>query len=187
MSRRAGQAWPGWLRLAAGAGIALSLAASGGCLGGYRLGSTSLYSCNVRTVYVPIFESDSFRRQLGERLTEAVIREIQLKTPYQLATADQADSILSGRIIGDTKRIVVESPTDEPREVEINFQAQVSWLDRRTNQTRELGAVPLPAAMVDVGQSWTLIPEVGQSITTAQQQSIERLAQQIVALMEEPW
>ena len=71
--------------------------------------------------------------------------------------------------------------------MELNFQAQVSWLDRRTNQTRELGAVPVPAAMVDVGQSWTAIPEVGQSITTAQQQALERLAQQIVALMEEPW
>lgn len=187
MTRRRGAPAPRSSRFLTWIVIGLALGASGGCLTGYRWGSTSLYSCNVRTVYVPVFESDSFRRQLGERLTEAVIREIQLKTPYQLATADQADSILSGRIIGDTKRLVVESPTDEPREVELNFQAQVSWLDRRNNQTRELGAVPIPAAMVDVGQSWTAIPEVGQSIATAQQQALERLAQQIVALMEEPW
>ena len=32
-----------------------------------------------------------------------------------------------------------------------------------------------------------LIPEAGQSVATAQQQAIERLAQQIVGTMEAPW
>jgi hypothetical protein len=55
---------------AAAAGWALVL----GCAP-YRMGVQSLYSCNIRTVYVPMFESDSFRRNLGERLTEAVQKE----------------------------------------------------------------------------------------------------------------
>ncbi len=165
----------------------LLLASSAGCLAGYRWGNRTLYSCNVRTVYVPVFESDSLRRQLGERLTEAVIREIQTKTPYQIAGSQEADSILSGRITSDTKRVIVETPTDEPRQLDVNFQVQVSWIDRRTNKVEELGAVPLPPAVVDVGQSWTMIAEVGQSVASSQQQVIDRLAQQIVALMEQPW
>ena len=68
-----------------------------GCVG-YRIGTESLYPCNIHTVYVPVFESDSFRRYLGERLTEAVIKEIELKTPYKVTGDSEADSILSGRI-----------------------------------------------------------------------------------------
>ena len=32
-----------------------------------------------------------------------------------------------------------------------------------------------------------MIPEVGQSVATTQQQAIQRLAEQIVSTMEEPW
>ena len=45
----------------------------------------------------------------------------------------------------------------------------------------------LPAELVDVGASATFIPEVGQSVATAHQQAIHRVAEQIVGLMENPW
>jgi len=31
------------------------------------------------------------------------------------------------------------------------------------------------------------VPEVGQSVETAQQEAIQRIATQIVSLMEKPW
>ena len=43
-----------------------------GCIG-YHAGTNSLYAADVATVYVPMIESDSYRRDLGERLTEAII------------------------------------------------------------------------------------------------------------------
>jgi hypothetical protein len=46
---------------------------------------------------------------------------------------------------------------------------------------------PVPPALVPFGQNSTLIAEGGQSVTTAQQQAIQRLAEQIVGAMEEPW
>lgn len=49
------------------------------------------------------------------------------------------------------------------------------------------GAVPLPAASVDVGQSAALVPEYGRSVVSTQQEGIVKMAQQIVGLMEEPW
>ena len=61
----------------------------------YQVGSESLYAPDVATVYVPMIESDSYRRDLGERLTEAVIKEIELKTPYKVVGTPDADSILS--------------------------------------------------------------------------------------------
>ncbi len=43
----------------------------------YHIGNSSLFPPDIHTVYVPMFESDSFRRDLGERLTEAVCKEIE--------------------------------------------------------------------------------------------------------------
>ncbi len=159
----------------------------GGCAG-YQVGNDSLYPSHIRSVYVPIFESSSFRPHLGERLTEAVMKEIQLKTPYRVVgDAVVADSILSGRITGDTKRVLIENRYDEPREVEVSLQVQVQWLDRQANLIRQSGPIPVPSEIVTVGESATAVPEVGQSIATAQQQAIHRLAEQIVAMMEIPW
>lgn len=157
-----------------------------GCAG-YRFGAASLYPPEIRTVHVPIFESNSFRRNLGEWLTEAVIREIELKTPYKVVHDSNADSILSGTLISDAKRLIVVSPTDEPRETEIGMQVQVRWVDRRGNELREPTGVPIPPELVDITGTASLVPEFGHSIATAQQLAIEQLAQQIVTLMEVPW
>ena len=47
------------------------LLASGGCAR-YHIGADTMFPRDVQTVYVPIFESVSLRRGLGEWLTEAV-------------------------------------------------------------------------------------------------------------------
>jgi len=166
---------------------ALLSLSSAGCAG-YQVGNASLYPSHIRTVYVPVFESNSFRPHLGERLTEAVIKEIEEKTPYKVVgDAVQADSVLSGRITGETKRVIVESRFDLPRQVEVNLQVQVRWLDRQENLIRQSSPIPLPPELVTIGETATATPEAGSSIATAQQQAIHRLAQQIVAMMEAPW
>ena len=157
-----------------------------GCAG-YQIGAQSLYPAHIRTVYVPMIDSSSFRRNLGERLTEAVMKEIELKTPYKVVGNPNADSVLTAHIIGDTKRLVVENRSGDPREVQVNLAVEVSWIDRRGNVLRRAEPIPLPVEVTDVGGSANLIPEVGQSVATAHQQAIGRLAEQIVALMEAPW
>ncbi|MFM7035056.1 MAG: LPS assembly lipoprotein LptE [Planctomycetia bacterium] len=172
------------------AAIVMVLAGVAGCAG-YRFGNNTLYAPNVRTVYVPVFQSDSFRTtpsvDLGERLTEAVCKEIEKRTPFKLVgTAEAADSVLTGRVVADTKRMVVESPTDQSRQVEMNMQCLVTWADRG-GAVLATGAVPMPAASVDVGQASMLVPEYGRSVVSTQQEGIQRMARQIVGLMEEPW
>jgi hypothetical protein len=44
-----------------------------------------------------------------------------------------------------------------------------------------------PAPRVIVGSLGDFIPEIGQSLTTAQKQNVDRLAVQIVSMMEKPW
>lgn len=173
--------WMPWL---------LALAVSTGCAG-YRFGNNTLYAPNVRTVYVPVFQCDAYRTtpaiDIGERLTEAVCKEIEKRTPFKVVGSPEgADSTLTGRIVADTKRMVVESPTDQSRMVELNYQTLVEWADRGGTVIAS-GAVPLPAAQVDVGQAAALVPEYGRSVASTQQEAIIKLAQQIVGLMEEPW
>ncbi len=157
-----------------------------GCAG-YQVGAGSLYAPDVTTVYVPMIDSDSYRRDLGERLTEAIIKEIELKTPYKVVSTPDADSILSARLLTDTRRTVIENAFDDPRLSEIELRAEVAWLNRRRLPIAPPQSVPIPPELVLINQTSNLIPEVGQSVATQQQQTIERLAQQIVSTMEAPW
>ena len=157
-----------------------------GCTG-YQVGNRSLYDRDVRTVYVPMFESASYRRNLGERLTEAVMKEIEAKTPYKVVGSPNADSILSGRIVGETKRVVAENAYDDPRELEVNLQVEVSWIDRQGSAIRAAACVELPPELSMVHGNTSLVPEVGQSVATAHQLAIGRVAERIVAMMETPW
>ncbi len=152
----------------------------------YQVGNDALFPPDVTTVYVPMVESESFRPGLGEALTEAIAKEIEAKTPYKVVGSPNADSILSANIINDTKRVIVENKFDEPRSTEVNYQVQVSWINRKGDLIYG-GAVPLPPAMVELGQGAAYIPEYGQSYTTSQYQVVQRMAEQIVGLMERPW
>ncbi|MFM8494115.1 MAG: LPS assembly lipoprotein LptE [Planctomycetia bacterium] len=169
--------------------LLLAAIATLGCAS-YRFGNNTLYAPNVRTVYVPMIQSESYRTtpgvDLGERLTEAVCKEIEKRTPFKVVGDPNADSVLTARIVADTKRMVVESPTDQSRQVEMNLQVLVTWADRGGSVLAS-GQVPLPAASVDVGQAAMLVPEFGRSVVSTQQEGLVKMAQQIVGLMEEPW
>ena len=51
------------------------------------------------------------------------------------------------------------------------------------------GGTPIPFSplLVNVSQTASFVPEAGQSMATAQQEAIQRLAEQIVGQMEAPW
>jgi hypothetical protein len=166
--------------------ISIYLLSAVGCMG-YQVGAGSLYAPDVATVYVPMIDSDSYRRDLGERLTEAVVKEIELKTPYKVVNTPDADSILSARLITDTRRTLIENAFDDPRLAETELRAEVTWLNRRRLPIVPAQAVAIPPGLVEMSATSNFIPEAGQSVATSQQQAIERLAQQIVSTMEAPW
>jgi hypothetical protein len=166
--------------------LSICLLTLAGCVG-YQVGAGSLYAPDVATVYVPMIESDSYRRDLGERLTEAVVKEILLKTPYTVVSTPDADSVLSARLVSDTRRTLIENAFDDPRLAETELRAEVTWLNRRRLPIVPMQAMPVPPQLVLINQTSNLIPEAGQSVATSQQQAIERLAQQIVSTMEAPW
>jgi hypothetical protein len=164
---------------------AVSLALAG--CAGYQFGAATMFPQNIRTVHVPVFESDSFRRGLGEWLTEAVVKEIESRPGYKVVTRAHADSILEGRIIGDTKRVVVENRFDDPRDIEVTMRVHIRWLDNRGQLLTPATTIPVPDTLIEAQHAISLVPEVGQSNVSNQQENIEQLAKQIVATMEMPW
>lgn len=150
----------------------------------YRFGPQNLYPARITTIYVPLFQSDSFRRNLGERLTEAVVKKINSQTNFRVVSSPLADSTLTGRVLVESKRVIVESRTDEPRAAEAVFSVEVAWTDR--DQTLLAGGTVQPRTVEVLSQA-ELVPEVGQSMSVTQQEVIDDLASQIVALLEMPW
>jgi len=154
----------------------------------YQYGSRSLYRSDVRTVHVPMIESDSFRRHLGERLTEAVVKQIETRTPYKVVGAtEDADSELRCRLVSDTKRVAVETRTDEPRLLDLGLYVQMQWTDRSRQTLLQRHEIPLPSELLQIGENGLMVAEVGQSIATTQQKAIDRIATQIVDQMEAAW
>jgi hypothetical protein len=143
----------------------------------YRVGQQSLFRSDIRTVHVPIFESATYRRYLGERLTESVAKEIELNTPYKVVDSLTADSVLTGKIVGMRKSVLSETINDDPRNIEASFRVQVTWTDRRGNILMQR----------TYNSPSNFIPEGGQSLATAQQDAIEQAARDIVTQMQVWW
>ena len=109
------------------------------------LGYTSRpnYDTEIRTVHVPIFKNVSFRRGLEFELTEAVIREIEAKTPYKVVSDPAcADTELTGTIVSLNKTPITMNPLNEVREAETVLTVQVVWRNLRTG---EILSQPRPA------------------------------------------
>jgi hypothetical protein len=135
----------------------------------------------VKTVFV-YFKSQRFRRDLQLMLAEAVTKEINMRTPYRtVGNPEQADSILEGVITVDDKNLIVEAPTNLPRQLSTQLTVWVNW---KHNPPLESEKNQQPAAITDAFQ---FVPEIGQTALTSFQQSTENIAKQIVDMMEKPW
>ncbi len=160
-------------------GMITFIVAVAGCRG-YQFGDQVLYRPDIHTVHVDMFTSESFRKFLGQRLTEAVVKAIESDTPMRIANRATADSFLHGRLLRERKRVLSETRNDDPRDLQLDYRIEVTWTDR--------SGVPLmPRQILQLDQSVNFIPESGQSLTTAEQEIINRLAHQVVQQMEMPW
>jgi hypothetical protein len=161
----------------AAASLLLMILIFGGCAT-YHVGNQFLFRNDIRSIHVEMFESNSFRRFLGQRLTEAVIKEIELSTPLVISEPQLAHSFLRGRILTDIKNPRGETFNDDVRVLDNAWTIEVTWTDR--------AGVPLMQRQVlKIRREGILIPEGGQSLSTTQQSIIEQFARDIVNQMEQ--
>ncbi len=168
---------------------ALFVAVLSGCFGcsGYQIGTNTLYNTEIRTVHVPIFQSDSFREDIGERLTEAVCKRIEQRTPYKVVHRSSADSVLTGRLTRELQNVSIVDDYAGTRQKKVELTMYVQWKDRRGNSLRTMSPIAWNDAPVDITTSSDMVAEMGHSYATASQEAIDKMADQIVDMMQMPW
>jgi hypothetical protein len=154
-----------------------------GC--GYTVGNA--FQGNVRSVYVPIATSDDFRRGAEFQLTEAVLNEIKSRTPFRLAKSEAADTKLTMKVKPMRKSVLGTTADNDPRELQVQYAVDVVWEDLRTGRILAQRQVALEPDVSHLFATANFAPEVGQSLATATQEAMGKMARQIVDLMEAPW
>ncbi|MEO1616555.1 MAG: LptE family protein [Planctomycetota bacterium] len=153
----------------------------------YRYGSDALFPANVRTVHIPVVRNETYRHDLGPQLTEALIEEVQRQTPYTVVGNPNADSVLQCTITGQSKVILTETATDDPRALDTAVAVAANWTTRDGRPLMQNSLAMSETDAIGFSQSSRFVPEAGQSIDTANQDAIDGLAKRIVAQMESRW
>ncbi|MAI72653.1 MAG: hypothetical protein CMM01_17340 [Rhodopirellula sp.] len=173
-----------------GAALLLTMAAltllTTGCVT-YRFGSATMFRTGIRTIHVPIVRNDTFRHDLGIRLTEAITNEIENRTPYKVTGDPNADSTLTCRVTRQTKQVLSEADTDDPRALNAVISVRSSWVSRDGELLMQNSVVPSDDIGISFAQESRFVPEAGQSVGLATQAAIEQLASSIVSQMELRW
>ena len=163
--------------------VAVVIAASAitaGCLTGYSAGE--LYPENVRTVYLPIFANRSFYRETEFRLTEALVKEIESRTPYKVVSSGAADTELTGTILAVNKRLLSRAfEGGVPQELQVTIVADFQWKDLRTGQL-----IRKRSRIEGTGQYVPTHP-VSEPFEVAQHEAVALLSSEIVSVMRSDW
>lgn len=156
---------------------ALVLLSLCGC--GYR--QAGLFRTDVRTVAVPIFENRTFYQGIEFALTEAVIKEIELRTPYKVTAASTADTILAGKIeLVNQRRLSRTRDGGLVQDVEMTLIANAEWKfsGGKTLRRRE--------GMQTAGRAVVTRP-VGEQLELGLNDAVQAMATKIVDMMREDW
>jgi hypothetical protein len=165
-----------------------AILSSTGCIGlPYHVGTKSLFGEDVKTVYVPIFQSDNSRRDLAERLTEAVCKRIEARSPYKVVGRPSADSVLEGKVLLRQQTVSLYNNYADPRQKTGTLSVEVKWKDRRERDLRHFDSIPWNDGSGTVTATENFNPEYGHSELTMEQRQIDVIADQIVGMMENPW
>lgn len=139
-----------------------------------------LHRQDVDTVYVEMFDTDSFRRGYEFKLTDAICKRIEAQTPYKIVSdRSVADTILGGSMSVGVGVLAGERWTGRPLENEALISVTVTWKNLKTGQV-----------LVDnetVYGSTSYSPQMGQPIDYSVNQAVNKAAQKVVELMEQPW
>ena len=155
---------------------------------GYQVGVHSLFGQDIQTVYVPMVDADPTRRHLAERLTEAICKEIEQRSSYKVVGRPNADSVLECRIVRKRQRVSLVDGYNDPRQKSGELTLEVRWQDRHSRDIRQFDSFAWNEdSTTRITASDAMVAEFGHSLLTSEQQQIDRIANQIVGMMESPW
>jgi hypothetical protein len=153
----------------------------GGCAG-YTMADQ--YRPGIKTVAVDMWGrgKDVYRRELEMRITEAVVKRIEQDTPYKVTTKARADTLLTGSLDNVEQRTLsFDTDTGLARETEMTFTVSFVWKYLRSGQTL------VEKKGMKVSASYTRQNPLQEDFFQGSENTINRLAEEVVQKMEKPW
>lgn len=142
----------------------------------------SIFNEQVKTVAVPIATNTTHYRQIGFMLTDAVIKEIESRTPWKVTYASRADTVLNLTVqdVG-LQTLSLSDLTGLNEEVVISLTVDFSWDDLESNQ-------PIFARQgFSAGGLFVPSNPSGEVMQIGQFQVVQQLATDIVDEMASSW
>lgn len=149
---------------------------------GYTLRSP--HRGGIRTVAVPIWTRGKgvYRRELEMRSTQAIVKRIELDTPYKVTRKARADTLLAGTIDLVEQRILSMNPdTGMPRELELTLHVSFKWTDLRS------GKALVERSNFRVAGTYIPSAPFSEDFFHGSEDVVSRLARRVVEQMEADW
>lgn len=168
-----------WLLVSLTTGLSLASCASDPTKG-YSTKST--YDESVRSVAVPMFDNGTFSVGLEASLTEAIIKELRLVTPWIVTSPGNSETTLSGTLTRtDLVSYSRESQTGLVQEVGVRLTVNFDWVDNRTGKTL--------VARRNFSATEPFVPSrpAVERLSIGEQAAIQELARDIVSELRSNW
>lgn len=147
---------------------------------GYAFDST--FDESIQSVAVPIFRNETTSRGLEVQLTEAVMKQIQQRTPWHLAPTDRADTTLVGVISSTRLTVLSDDPqTGLVQEQAVRITIRFEWRDNRS------GDILVARDGYSASGVFSPARKVGDRIEFGQRAAIDELAHDLVSDMRSSW
>ncbi|MEM1013394.1 MAG: LPS assembly lipoprotein LptE [Planctomycetota bacterium] len=150
-----------------------------GCAYG-PLEADEAYRDDVATVAVAAAVNAAPRPEVSAAVSDALVREVEQRTPYRVADVERADTLLEVTI----REVDVGTPlrsrnTGFPQVSSLDVIAEATWTDLRDGQTLlRLSGIR--------GES-EHFPEYGEGVPVSERSAAEALAERIVDEMAARW
>jgi hypothetical protein len=115
--------------------LLLSACASDPTLG---YSSASTFPAQYSTIAIDIFENESFSRDIEFELADALVKEVEARTPYKVTPGARADTLLTGRITRvELDQLSKSKLTGLGEEVVLAVTVDFTWTNARTGEVIE--------------------------------------------------
>jgi len=144
--------------------------------------SSSLYPKQYQSIAIPIFQNSTMTRDVEFMLTDAIIKEIQVRSPYRVVDKHVAETLLTGTITSMNLRTLSRSQTTGlDNEVLFKVVIDFEWYDQ-VNGNRIVGRKNFASSAVFIPSRPSSEPlEIGQFAV------VQQLASDIVDQMQASW
>ncbi len=143
---------------------------------GYR--NDPVFPEGMRHIAVPVFDNDTYYRQIELALTRNVCDEIRSRPGLNITDETHADVILKGKIRKVSQSVLSITHQEKPNEESATTSVQCELVDARTGRSLKKFSV---SERVD----YVLL--TGEGLQTAQREAYYNLARKIVFELESDW